>query len=705
MWRLANQLYLLAAVLVVASTTTPANTLKPEVFNSETHLPTQAAKTRAANYVQLGNVRVLDTLLKAPQVDKIQVRFRIYNRRAATEGIEFAPLPANKNSSTWSAANPFGFDLALLAGSQFDAINRTKTVVMVPGYRSGERSKWVTRSRQNWLELDDVNVIEVDWSKNSLNRGLYSEAVALTPLVARQITILLHYLAQLNGFQVIDEKFAGKLHLIGHSLGAHICGFVGKDLGQQRVGRITGLDPAGPSFDLFDNLQRLHKSDAKLVEALHTNSGQIKYKNLAASMPLWALGNLPGGRSLSNWFGRSYTGEGDTAWFGINLQLAHLDYYANSGRVQPGCTGLMHFCDHNRAAEIYAQIMAYETRLRSELAHIVGDSRRKQMVEQSRLLAFNSLDYNRFLDGASLAEHCPKLMSIGKHLSVSSIGQTLSNCALPIDLLAPVDSILGDLKTRNNGVADEELAAQPSYYFKTLSGDNLVGLHFLVKLYLSKESDWDSNKCSLTLRMRMHKNEEKQVDGDNVEEVELDLGKLEEANEHLVKEMPIASPFIHPDGAGASAALVELLWQNSDSLEVAMGDETVVRGSKTEQLIERLMPQEIVLTIERPKSPSVWGTVTSVVKNSLLRLVSRQLRPEQVDCKLSLKMVEVHPINGHRDNLAGLYAQTASGSEFPVQMARDMAPQLERRPKVTVSRLASDSNGSVSLKLNSIVIG
>lgn len=65
------------------------------------------------------------------------------------------------------------------------------------------------------------------------------------------------------------------MHLIGHSLGSHLCGYVGSVLRTNfgvTVGRITGLDPAEPHFSQTDPMVRLDPSDAMYVDIIHTDS-------------------------------------------------------------------------------------------------------------------------------------------------------------------------------------------------------------------------------------------------------------------------------------------------------------------------------------------------------------------------------------------------------------------------------------------------
>lgn len=85
-------------------------------------------------------------------------------------------------------------------------------------------------------------------------------------------------------------------HLVGHSLGAYIAGFAGKFVQNatgESVGRITGLDPAGPAFRARSADNRLAETDADLVVALHTDGGVNGYWRPLGDVDFYANGGFP----------------------------------------------------------------------------------------------------------------------------------------------------------------------------------------------------------------------------------------------------------------------------------------------------------------------------------------------------------------------------------------------------------------------------
>ncbi|XP_003783963.1 lipase member I isoform X2 [Otolemur garnettii] len=186
-----------------------------------------------------------------------------------------------------------------------------KTVWLIHGYRPiGSTPTWLQNFPRILLNEEDVNVIVVDWNRGATT-FLYSRAVKNTKKVAenlsRHIKNLLKHGASLDSF-----------HFIGVSLGAHISGFVGK-IFRGQLGRITGLDPAGPRFTGKPSYSRLDYTDAKFVDVIHSDADGL----------------------------------------GIKEPLGHIDFYPNGGKKQPGCpktifSGLQYIkCDHQRAVYLF----------------------------------------------------------------------------------------------------------------------------------------------------------------------------------------------------------------------------------------------------------------------------------------------------------------------------------------------------------------
>ena len=91
---------------------------------------------------------------------------------------------------------------------------------------------------------------------------------------------MFHFRAALNSMVVgnmvgkltanIGRQLANlKTFCIGNSLGAHLCGFAGKEY---KMTGIIGMDAAAPIFKTNSKENRLNKGDAKAVHVFHSNT-------------------------------------------------------------------------------------------------------------------------------------------------------------------------------------------------------------------------------------------------------------------------------------------------------------------------------------------------------------------------------------------------------------------------------------------------
>lgn len=196
--------------------------------------------------------------------------------------------------------------VALTQPSVYDITKQTK--VVIHGFKDSSQSALPQELGHAYNDKNMFNVLLLD-AEEALNRG-YIPSVHYARLIGKRLA---NFLANLETFGANAEDF----HLIGISLGAHIAGWTGKYFEQykkRRLGRITGLDPAGPCFSYAHKDQRLDKTDASYVDVIHSN------------------------RLVQ----------------GVIEPLGHADFYLNGGGpIQPGC--VMPSCSHLRAAEVYAE--------------------------------------------------------------------------------------------------------------------------------------------------------------------------------------------------------------------------------------------------------------------------------------------------------------------------------------------------------------
>ncbi|KAL4706157.1 hypothetical protein ACJJTC_013622 [Scirpophaga incertulas] len=179
--------------------------------------------------------------------------------------------------------------------------NEEQFVIFIHGFTDDPTQSSFANINSGFMSRGVYNILALDGSP--LIRWLYLRSTTYVRFMGEKLGSIL---AQL----VNDGLPPSNIHIIGHSLGAHISGFTGKRftaLTGEKVGRITGLDPAGPCFAQLDSSLRINSTDAVFVDAIHTNGGVA----------------------------------------GMKEAVGQVDYYPNEGEQQPGC--LLDTCSHARA--------------------------------------------------------------------------------------------------------------------------------------------------------------------------------------------------------------------------------------------------------------------------------------------------------------------------------------------------------------------
>jgi pimeloyl-ACP methyl ester carboxylesterase len=97
----------------------------------------------------------------------------------------------------------------------------------------------------------------------------YFQAAANSRLIGRFIAIILNRLNVTHRLNLIR-----RVTIVGFSLGAHVAGFAGEAT-PGGIGRIIGLDPAGPLFETAPPQARLDASDARYVQVIHTSGSRL----------------------------------------------------------------------------------------------------------------------------------------------------------------------------------------------------------------------------------------------------------------------------------------------------------------------------------------------------------------------------------------------------------------------------------------------
>ncbi|XP_026117496.1 endothelial lipase [Carassius auratus] len=240
-----------------------------------------------------------------------------------------------------------------------------KTILIIHGWAmSGMFESWMHKLVAAVQRREsEANVVVVDWL--GLAHQLYPDVVNHTLRVGKSIAKLLDWLQDEVQLKLQD------VHMIGYSLGAHVAGYAGTSV-NGNIGRITGLDPAGPMFEGADSNKRLSPDDADFVDILHTYSRG-------------ALG----------------------VSIGIQEPIGHIDIYPNGGDVQPGCSlgdvlstaAAGNFvevmkCEHERAVHLFVDSLMNKDHMSYAFQCTGPDRFKKGICLSCRKNRCNSIGYN-----------------------------------------------------------------------------------------------------------------------------------------------------------------------------------------------------------------------------------------------------------------------------------------------------------------------
>ncbi|XP_055694320.1 phospholipase A1 VesT1.02-like [Lutzomyia longipalpis] len=197
---------------------------------------------------------------------------------------------------------------ASLAASNFNPSHPTR--ILIHGWNGNANAASNTLVRNAYLQRGNFNVFVVDWGAGAQTINYITARNRVGP-TGTIVGNFIHFLVNSGG--------ANRAHIsvIGHSLGAHVAGFAGKNHPPpNQLASVVGLDPAWPLFDANDPTVRMASTDAAFVESSHTNAGLL----------------------------------------GFTVPIGDATYYPNWGSSQPGCgIDVSGACAHARSNQFFAE--------------------------------------------------------------------------------------------------------------------------------------------------------------------------------------------------------------------------------------------------------------------------------------------------------------------------------------------------------------
>ncbi|XP_046476927.1 phospholipase A1-like isoform X3 [Neodiprion pinetum] len=206
-----------------------------------------------------------------------EITILLYNGSTTNEYIEYPIESAEQavNNSAWNSSNPVVLYIHGINGTVDDESTTTVT------------DAYLKRGGHNFLALNYSQLARY-------NGFVYT---ALEAIVSNN-AVVGDSLAELIDRFVAAGVPLSRFHFVGYSIGAHVAGRAARNV-NGTFPRITALDPYIHGFYLNDNDDHLWKTDATIVDVIHTNGIVL----------------------------------------GVGTSTGTVDFYPNSGyALQPGCS-------------------------------------------------------------------------------------------------------------------------------------------------------------------------------------------------------------------------------------------------------------------------------------------------------------------------------------------------------------------------------
>ncbi|XP_065371994.1 phospholipase A1-like [Calliphora vicina] len=219
------------------------------------------------------------------------VKYYLYTKTNPTKGQRITANEKSIKESNFNPAHPTRF--------------------VIHGWNQSRLSGMNKNICNAWLSVGFYNIIVVDWAR--ARSVEYVTSVLAVPKVGAKVAGMIDYLVENHGMSLDN------LYVIGHSLGAHVAGYAGKNVKTGDIHAIVGLDPALPLFSYDKPEERLCSTDAFYVESIQTDGGGLGFLK-------------PIGKGA---------------------------FYPNGGKSQPGCPlDITGACAHARSVKYYAEAVA-----------------------------------------------------------------------------------------------------------------------------------------------------------------------------------------------------------------------------------------------------------------------------------------------------------------------------------------------------------